>query len=40
MVIIGRDGLVRKIYRGYSADKVPEIVDDINWAPMPPAGSQ
>jgi thiol-disulfide isomerase/thioredoxin len=37
MVIIGRDGRVRKVYRGYSADQLPQIVDDINWALMPPA---
>jgi len=36
MVIIGRDGRIQKIYHGYSADRLGEIVNDINWALMPP----
>lgn len=40
MVIIGRDGRVLQVYRGYDESLLPEIVDDINRAIAAPASPQ
>jgi thiol-disulfide isomerase/thioredoxin len=37
MLIIGRDGRILQVHRGYSEDSLDEIVADINHALAPPA---